>query len=51
MIPNERATVIEFLNTKMHDIEVYGVEVRRYGIGATAAAQAEKRNETSLTRA
>ena len=60
VIPDELATVIEFLNTKMHDIEVYGVEVRRYGsggaaecfvprlIGATAAAQAEKRNQTSL---
>ena len=60
VIPDELATVIEFLNTRMHDIEVYGVEVRRYGsggaaecfvprlVGATAAAQAEKRNQTSL---
>ena len=44
----------------MHGTEVYGVEVRRYGnggaaecfvprlIGATAAAQAEKRSQTSL---
>ena len=60
VIPDELATVIEFLNTRMHDTEVYGVEVRRYGsggaaecfvprlIGATAAAQAEKRSQTSL---
>lgn len=61
VIPDELATVIEFLNTKMHDTEVYGVEIRRYGsggaaecfvprlIGATAAAQAEKRSQqTSL---
>ena len=60
VIPDELATVIEFLNTKMHGTEVYGVEVRRYGnggaaecfvprlIGATAAAQAEKRSQTSL---
>ena len=60
VIPDELATVIEFLNTQMHDTEVYGVEVRRYGsggtaecfvprlIGATAAAQAEKRSQTSL---
>ena len=60
VIPDELATVIEFLNTRMHDTEVCGVEVRRYGsggaaecfvprlIGATAAAQAEKRRQTSL---
>ena len=60
VIPDELATVIEFLSTRMHDTEVYGVEVRRYGsggaaecfvprlIGATAAAQAEKRRQTSL---
>ena len=60
VIPDELATVIEFLNTRMHGTEVYGVEVRRYGnggaaecfvprlIGATAAAQAEKRSQTSL---
>lgn len=60
VIPDELATVIEFLNTRMHDTEVYGVEVRRYGnggaaecfvprlIGATAAAQAGKRSQTSL---
>jgi hypothetical protein len=60
VIPDELATVIEFLNSKMHDVEVYGVEVRRYGgggtaecfvprlIGATAAARAEKRHQTSL---
>jgi hypothetical protein len=60
VIPDELATVIEFLNTRMHDTEVYGVEVRRYGssgtaecfvprlVGATAAAQAEKRSQTSL---
>jgi hypothetical protein len=60
VIPDELATVIEFLNTRMHDTEVYGVEVRRYGsggaaecfvprlIGATAAAQAEKRGQTPL---
>jgi len=60
VIPDELATVIEFLNTQMHDTEIYGVEVRRYGsgeaaecfvprlIGATAAAQAEKRSPTSL---
>jgi hypothetical protein len=59
VIPDELATVIEFLNSRMHDIEVYGVEVRRYGggaaecfvprlIGATAAAWAEKRTQTSL---
>jgi hypothetical protein len=60
VIPDELATVIEFLNTRMHDTEVYGVEVRRYGsggaaecfvprlIGATAAAQAQKRSPTSL---
>lgn len=58
VIPDELATVTEFLNTQMHDTEVYGVEVRRYGsggtaecfvprlIGATAAAQAEKRSQT-----
>jgi hypothetical protein len=60
VIPDELAAVIEFLNAKMHDIEVYGVEVRRYGdaetaecfvprlVGATAAAEAEKRVQTSL---
>jgi hypothetical protein len=59
VIPDELATVIEFLNTRMHDTEVYGVEVRRYGggaaecfvprlIGATAAAQAQKRSQISL---
>jgi hypothetical protein len=60
VIPDELATIIEFLNTRMHDTEVFGVEVRRYGsggaaecfvprlIGATAAAQAEKRSQTSL---
>ena len=60
VIPDELDTVIEFLKTKTHDTEVYGVEVRRYGsggaaecfvprlIGATAAAQADKRSQTSL---
>jgi hypothetical protein len=60
VIPDELAAVIEFLNTRMHDTEVYGIEVRRYGgraaeecfvprlVGATAAAQAEKRVQTSL---
>jgi hypothetical protein len=60
VIPDELASVIEFLNTRMHDTEVYGIEVRRYGgtaaeecfvprlVGATAAAQAEKRAQTSL---
>lgn len=60
VIPDELATVIEFLNTKMHEVEVYGVEVRRYGsggaaecfvprlVGATAAGRAEKRSQTSL---
>lgn len=50
VIPDELRAVIEFLNERMHDTEVYGVEVRRYGnadiaecfvprlIGATAAA-------------
>jgi hypothetical protein len=36
VIPDELAAVIEFLNAKMHDIEVYGVEVRRYGDAETA---------------
>jgi hypothetical protein len=31
VIPDELAVVIEFLNGRMHDTEVYGVEVRRYG--------------------
>jgi hypothetical protein len=60
VIPDELATVIEFLNARMHDTEVFGVEVRRYGsggaaecfvprlVGATAVAQAEKRSQTSL---
>lgn len=60
VIPDELATVIEFLNTRMRDTEVYGVEVRRYGsgggaecfvprlIGATATAQAQKRSQASL---
>jgi hypothetical protein len=60
VIPDELAAVIEFLNTRMHDTEVYGVEVRRYGspgtdecfvprlIGATAAAEIAKRPQTSL---
>lgn len=60
VIPDELAAVIEFLNARMHDTEVYGVEVRRYGdaetaecfvprlIGATAAAEAEKRPQASL---
>jgi hypothetical protein len=33
VIPDELAAVIEFLNTRMHDTEVFGVEVRRYGGG------------------
>jgi hypothetical protein len=60
VIPDELAAVIEFLNARMHDTEVYGVEVRRYGdtetaecfvprlVGATAAAETEKRSQTSL---
>lgn len=60
VIPGELAAVIEFLNARMHDTEVYGVEVRRYGnagtaecfvprlIGATAAAETTKRPQTSL---
>jgi hypothetical protein len=60
VIPDELRAVIEFLNARMHDTEVYGVEVRRYGdaeagecfvprlIGATAIAAAEKRPLTSL---
>ncbi len=60
VIPDELAAVIEFLNARMHDTEVYGVEVRRYGatgtdecfvprlIGATAAAEIAKRPQTSL---
>ncbi len=60
VIPDELATVIEFLNTRMHDTEVYGVEVRRHGsgaaaecfvprlIGATAVAQAQKRSRTPV---
>lgn len=36
LIPDELATVIEFLNTKMHDTEVYGVEVRCYGSNGAA---------------
>jgi hypothetical protein len=31
VIPDELAAVIEFLNARMSDIEVYGVEARRYG--------------------
>jgi hypothetical protein len=60
VIPDELAAVIEFLNGRMHDTEVYGVEVRRYGatgtdecfvprlIGATAAAEFTKRPQTSV---
>jgi len=60
VIPAELAAVIEFLNTRMHDTDVYGVEVRRYGdadtaecfvprlVGATAAAVAEKRYQGPL---
>jgi hypothetical protein len=60
VIPDELAAVIEFLNARMHDTEVYGVEVRRYAakgtdecfvprlIGATVAAEIAKRPQTSL---
>ena len=60
VIPDELAAVIEFLNVRMHDTEVYGVEVRRYGdagtaecfvprlIGATAAADKENRPQTRI---
>ena len=60
VIPDELAAVIEFLNARMQDTEVYGVEVRRYGnagtgecfvprlVGATAAADITKRPQTSL---
>jgi hypothetical protein len=60
VIPDELAAVIEFLNGRMHDTEVHGVEVRHYGnaqtaecfvprlIGATAAAETTKRSQTSL---
>lgn len=60
VIPDELTAVIEFLNARMHDTEVYGVEVRRYAsagteecfvprlIGATAAAQITKRGQAPL---
>lgn len=60
VIPDELATVIEFLNSRMADTEVYAVEVRRYGssgvgecfvprlVGATAAAEAAKGSRASL---
>lgn len=60
VIPEELRAVIEFLNDRMHETEVYGVEVQRYGdpgttecfvprlIGATAAAAAAKRARSSL---
>jgi len=60
VIPDELAAVIEFLNARMHDTEVYGVEIRRYGapgtaecfvprlIGATAAVETDRRRPTSL---
>lgn len=60
VIPAELAAVIEFLNDRMHDTDVYGVEVRRYGdadtvecfvprlIGATATAEAAKHHQGSL---
>lgn len=60
VIPDELAAVIEFHNARMHDTQVYGVEVWRYGgaetaecfvprrIGATVAAETEKRPQTSL---
>jgi hypothetical protein len=60
VIPDELATVIEFLNTRMRGTEVYGGQVRRHGsggaaecfvprlIGGTAAAQAQKRRQALL---
>lgn len=58
VIPDELRTIIEFLHYRMGDTEVYGVEVRRYGLGsdecfvprlvAAGAAEAGKLVPTSL---
>jgi hypothetical protein len=56
VIPDELCAVIEFLNTRMHNTQVYGVEVRRYGNAETTecfaprliGAQAGQRSQTSL---